>query len=320
MTISATRSSARRSFSAARTLAACAASIACLVGVGCAGAQQQPTVVSAPTRAQGAVSELQASIRIISDTPTTSLGKQYAEALRWAGVEVVPNVADADVVTELRLMVKKDANGQDVADVALQVRAGQERLATGRINYPLHEQASKEDLSVLTKAVTESPSVRAYAERVAGAKQQTAKAADAAAWEKANAGACAQSPRFSDCSEVIRYLNGFPSGEHRTEAEQALLHAESVRQRASRDAGISRVKADVSAWKAANVEACRAPEAPNACEGVNTYVATYPAGRFAAEAKDLLAQSNAKLNELAEKASIKSAMAQRRVKATTAQR
>lgn len=319
MTISAARSSTRRSFSAARTLAVCVASVAgVLASVGCAGTQQQPTVVSAPARAQGAVSELQASIRIISDTPNTSLGKQYAEALRWAGVEVVPNVADADVVTELRLMVRKDASGNDLADVALQVRAGQERLATGRVSYPLHGQASKDDLSVLTKAVTESPSVRAYAERVAGAKQQTARAADAAAWEKANAGACAQSPRFAACSDVIRYLNGFPAGEHRAEAEQALLQAESVRQRASRDAGIQRVKSDVTAWKAANVEACRAPEAANACEGVSAYVATYPAGHFAAEAKDLLASSSAKLSDLQEKAAIKSAIAQRRTK--TAQR
>jgi hypothetical protein len=270
--------------------------------------------VQAPARAQGAVGNLQASIRVITDATPSRIGKQYAEALRWAGVEVVPAVADADVVTELRLKVRKDASNRQMADVTLSVRGGSEQLATANVSYPLSQDASKDDLSLLTSTLTDSPSVRAYAERVEVDKQQQARAADAAAWQLANVSTCAQSPKFTDCIEVIRYLNGFPSGDHRSEAEQALMQAETVRQRASRDAAIARVKADVTAWRAASPELCRNPDAATSCDGVNAYVAAYPTGRHAIEAKDLLAQSQAKLNELQEKVALKSAMAQRRSK------
>lgn len=311
MTSSAVRKSSRSITSrAARSVATLAAAATLSVlGMGCASTQSAP--VREPARAQGPVSNLHASIRVITDATPSTIGQQYAEALRWAGVEVVPAVADADVETELRLKVRKDASNQPFADVTLSVRAGQEQLASAMVSYPLNQEVSKDDLSLLTSTLTQSPSVRAHAERVEVEKQRRAQAAESAAWQLANATVCAQSPKFSDCTQVIRYLNGFPAGQHRAEAEQALMQAQGVRQRASRDAGIARVKADVSAWKTAHVEVCRSPESAASCDGVNAYVAAYPAGRYAVEAKDLLAQSQTKLSEQQEKAAIKSAMARR---------
>lgn len=300
-----------------RAAALTAALTVSALAAGCVG-QQHAGPARAPARAQGAVSNLEASVRVISDAPDSNLGQRYAAALRWAGVDVVPAVADADVVTELRVKLRTDANNRQMVDVSLDVRAGKEHLAAAKVEYPAHEQASKDDLGVLTSALTQSPTVRAYAERLEAAKQQQTKAADATAWEQANATHCAQSSVFADCVNVIHYLNGFPLGEHRQEAERALEQAELVRQRASRDAAIERVKADVSAWKLASPDACRSPEQPNACDGVSSYVAAHPTGRFAGEANELLVQSQAKLNELREKAALKSEMAQRRSK--TAQR
>lgn len=319
MTSSAPRQSTPRITSrAARSVATLAATLVfSALGAGCATTQQS-AAVQAPSRAQGAVGNLRASIRVITEATPSTIGQQYAEALRWAGVEVVPAVADADVVTELRLQVRKDANNQPIADVTLSVRAGKDQLATAKVSYPLNQDASKDDLSLLTSTLTESPSVRAHAERVEVRKQEQARAADAAAWQLANADTCAQSPQFTDCVDVIHYLNGFPAGAHRAEAEQALSRAETVRQRASRDAAIERVKGDIGAWRAADPEQCRNPETATSCDGVNAYVAAYPTGRYAGEAKDLLAESQSKLAELQEKVAIKSALSQRRSK--TAQR
>lgn len=294
--------------------------VACLavfaVGSGCASTHptaQAPT----PVRAHGAVSNLQASIRVITDATPSTLGQQYAAALRWAGVDVVPNVADADVVTELRLTTRQDGSNATLADVTLTVRAGESQLATAQVTYPLDQEASKDDLSMLTSALTESPAVRAHAERVKVDKQRRAEAADAAAWQLANANTCATSPRFADCTEVIRYLNGFPTGKHRAEAEQALEQAEVVRLRSSRDAAIARVKADVDAWRNASPEQCSAPAAATACDGVSAYLATNPEGRYAHEARGLLAQAEIKLAELESKAALKNSMSQR---SKTAQR
>lgn len=318
MTSSAARKSTQSITSrAARSVVTLAATLAfSALGVGCASTQQS-VAVQAPARARGAVANLRASVRVITDATPSTLGQQYAAALRWAGVDVVPSVADADVVTELRLKVRKDASNQQLADVTLSVLAGKQQLATANVSYPLDQEASKDDLSLLTSTLTQSPAVRSYAERVKTEKQRHAQVEDAAAWQRANAATCAQSSTFGDCAEVIRYLNGFPEGEHRAEAEQALIAAEAVRQRASRDAAIARVKAEVTAWRAANIEQCRNPEAATSCEGVNAYVAAYPAGRYSAEAKDLLMQSQSRLNELHEKAALRSAMAQR---SKTAQR
>src|SRR5690606_10600183 len=159
-----------------------------------------------------------------------------------------------------RLTARKDGNRPTLADVTLTVRAGTEQLATANVTYPLDQDASNDDLSVLTSALTESATVRAHAERVKADKQRRAEAAEAAAWQLADAKTCAVSPRFADCTEVIRYLNGFPTGKHRADAEQALEQAEIVRQRASRDAAIARVKADVDAWGNAGAQTCSAPE------------------------------------------------------------
>lgn len=285
------------------------------VAAGCAGTAPSPAAPE-PHRAQGSISSLHASIRVITETPTSNLGQQYAAALRWAGVEVVPTIADADVVTELRVRVRKDERSNDVAEVTLDVRGGTEHLAAARVTYPVREQVSKDDLSVLTAALTDSARVRAYADRVALEKSREAHEADEAAWQNAKSTECAKSTRLGDCSDVIRYLNGFPSGGHRAEAEVALQEAEKLRLRTARDEGIERVKADLAAWQRASVEDCRTPQSLNSCDGVTSYVKAFPSGRFAAEATTLLADSQAKLGELREKAALDSAIAQRRSKAT----
>lgn len=315
MARSQTRSPSNRSTLAYRVACSAALATSLVLGVGCASTQQTPTVV-APQRAAGSVSELQASIRVISDAPHVSLGAQYASALRWAGVEVVPTVADSDVVTELRLTTRRDTSAREFADVSLEIRAGKEHLGSAKVSFPMAPSAPKRDLSVLTAALTESTTVRAYADRVAMEKATKLREADQTAWQRANAQVCAQSPQFDDCREVIRYLNGFPLGEHRAEAEATLAAAELVRQRASRDAAITRVKTDLAAWNAANAAACEVPDSPTACDGVSAYLAAFPQGRFAPQATALLTQSQPKLTELRETAGLQNEIAARRAKVT----
>lgn len=286
-----------------------------VVSTGCVNTQQA-AAITAPQRAVGPVSDLHASIRVISDSPEVALGQQYAAALRWAGVTVVPTVAEADVVTELRLSRRDERGAGQTVDVSLEVRAGKERLASARVNFPVAKDAPKDDLSVLTAAFTESPAVRAFADRVAVEKAKRAELADEGAWKASNAATCANSPELRDCSEVIRYLNGFPLGRHRAEAEATLAQAEGVRFRAARDAAIERVKTDLGAWKTANAAACATPQGPTSCDGVSAYLVAHPQGRFAVEANELLRQSQAKLAELQQQEQLQNAMSQRRAKAT----
>jgi hypothetical protein len=225
-------------------------------------------------------------------------------------------VSDADVVTELRLSRHEDRGSGQMVDVSLEVRAGKERLATAHVSFPMAKDAPKDDLSVLTAAFTESPAVRAFADRIAVERAHQAALADETAWQASNAQSCAVSPKFSDCTEVIRYLNGFPVGRHRAEAESILAQAEGVRFRAARDSAIERVKADLGAWKTANVQDCQNPQSPTSCDGVSAYLAAYPRGRFAAEANVLLAQSGGKLAELRQQEQLQNEMSQRRAKAT----
>lgn len=267
---------------------------------GCVGSAP-PHVNVAPERAAGPLADLRASVRVISDAPHGKLGQQYAAALRWAGIEVVPSAVDADIVTELRVTTRNDG-ARATTDVSLVVRAKHEQLNGAQVSFPRAEQAPKTDLSVLTAAVTESNAVRAHAERVAVVKAEQNRQADETAWQEAQAEKCAQSSDFDDCRDVIRYLNGFPQGQYRAEAETALAQGERVRLRVSRDAAIARVKADIQAWNAANVEECRTPTAPTACDGVNAYLAAFPEGRFTEQANTLLSQAKPKLAELSEKA------------------
>lgn len=261
-------------------------------------ASAPPHVNVAPERAAGPLADLRASVRVISDAPRGKLGQQYAAALRWAGLEVVPSARDADIVAELRVTTGNDGS---TTNVSLVVRAKNQQLESAHVSFPRAEQAPKTDLSVLTAAVTESRAVRAHAERVAVVKAEQNRQADETAWRDAQAETCAQSTNFDDCRNVIRYLNGFPRGQYRAEAENALVEAERVRLRASRDAAIARVKEEVEAWNAANVDECSAPTVTTACDGVNAYLAAFPQGRFAQEADAVLAQAKPKLAELTEK-------------------
>lgn len=255
----------------------------------------------APERAAGPLADLRASVRVISDAPHGKMGQQYAAALRWARIEVVPSAVDADIVTELRVTTRNDT-ARPTTEVSLVVRAKSEQLNSAQVSYPQAEQVPKIDLSVLTAAVTESSAVRAHAERVAVVKAEQNRQADETAWSEAQAETCAQSADFDDCRNVIRYLNGFPHGQYRAEAETTLANAERVRLRASRDAAIARVKADIETWNAAHVEQCSTPTAATACDGVSAYLAAFPEGRFAHEANTLLTRAKPKLAELAEKA------------------
>jgi hypothetical protein len=71
-------------------------------------------------------------------------------------------------------------------------------------------------------------------------------------------------------------------------------------QKAEESKKAAEVKAEDDLWKAANVEGCRKPTAPNACEGVNAYIAKYPSGKYTAEGRQAILDGQAESARMAE--------------------
>ncbi len=76
----------------------------------------------------------------------------------------------------------------------------------------------------------------------------------------------------------------------------------------------SNAKAKVQAaeddlWKAANVDGCKKPQSAKACDGVKAYIEKYPAGKYTAEARQAMTDSEAEMAKMKEEEAWKAAAA-----------
>ncbi|HQP34914.1 MAG TPA: hypothetical protein PLI95_07040 [Polyangiaceae bacterium] len=111
-------------------------------------------------------------------------------------------------------------------------------------------------------------------------------------WDAAGAGACAEPSLVNACDGVKGYLDDYPKGARAREARELLDKAEPQ---------IAALK-ERAAWSAANVEMCRVPTAPTGCKGLESYLAEYPDGPHAEEAKAVLQGSAKAIAKLVAKA------------------
>jgi hypothetical protein len=133
----------------------------------------------------------------------------------------------------------------------------------------------------------ETKQADARKERQAAADADRAKAAaeeaartqrhidDEASWQAASTSTCAAAASLTACATLETWLKGHPASEHAQEAKQTL------------DIALPKVVAlgDAMAWDKANAPACKAPAKSSDCDGVKSYLATFPTGAHADEAR-----------------------------------
>jgi len=100
-------------------------------------------------------------------------------------------------------------------------------------------------------------------------------------WKAANADGCKAGATATACDGVKKYLEEYPTGKHAAEGRQAMQDGE---------VAITKAKEE-DMWKAAAVEQCQKPTKSYDCKGVEDYLAKYPTGSHAAEAKDAMKAS-----------------------------
>lgn len=84
-------------------------------------------------------------------------------------------------------------------------------------------------------------------------------------------------------------------------------NAKEKAEKAEADKLAKAAKAEEDLWLAAAVDGCSKPKAANACEGVEAYIAKYPAGKYTAEARKAIQDGKAEAARMAEEDTWKAA-------------
>jgi hypothetical protein len=120
-------------------------------------------------------------------------------------------------------------------------------------------------------------------------------------WKAANAEGCTNASKQNACDGVKDYIQKYPSGRHTADGRKAIADGE---------VHIAKVEEE-NAWKAAVVDQCQKPTKSYDCADVEKYLAKYPTGTHAAEAKEAMKGSEkareslkAKEDSAAKKASL----------------
>ncbi len=100
-------------------------------------------------------------------------------------------------------------------------------------------------------------------------------------WQAANVDGCKNASKSNACDGVKTYIQKYPSGRHTADARKAIQDG---------DAHMASVEEE-NAWKAAVVDQCTKPTKSYDCSDVQKYLATYPTGAHAADAKEAMKTS-----------------------------
>lgn len=109
---------------------------------------------------------------------------------------------------------------------------------------------------------------------------------DDEAWTIAHPERCATPVRPSDCNGVREYIADFPQGKHAAEAKTMLDGLA---------AALAKVPEEAQ-WEAADAAICKAADDVGACEDVAAYLAKFPMGKHAADARGLIDAARDKLD------------------------
>lgn len=294
--------------------------VALLFGAGCGGEHLPPQLpVASPVR--------QLVVRVVGSPEATrrhALSAVY-EALRIAGYRVVrgegaydataavdvetssvpvaggflvlsgPNAVrltltlsvDDQVVDALDARFLADAEGVDMSDV--------DELVSNLAASPRMYQLATATLEARAQAARLAEEQREAERRAHEAEQSAreererrAREEESAAWEGASALSCSAPTTLDACEGVRRFIAKYPSGERAAAARALLANAEEP----------LRALRDDRAWETTDHAACEKPKAEDGCEPVHAYLSSYPSGKHADEARDLLAKAEKALAKI----------------------
>lgn len=110
---------------------------------------------------------------------------------------------------------------------------------------------------------------------------------DDEAWNLARPGRCKEATRQTDCTGVREYVADFPKGKHAAEAKYLLDMLP------ARLEGVP----EETRWDAADAAACKRADDVESCEDVESYLAKYPMGKHAAEARAVIDGAKATIEQ-----------------------
>jgi hypothetical protein len=139
------------------------------------------------------------------------------------------------------------------------------------------EPPDEEAIGSMVLEFAHSPRVVAFAKQRSNAAAEAT--SDDAEWNAADPTACKVPATLEACDAVRAYLVKHPQGKYAAEASRTLAAGAPT---------LERLRKDDNAWENAGAMECRAQKTRDACVGVEVYVAKFPAGMHAAEAKRLL--------------------------------
>lgn len=282
-----------------------------VVLVACGGGASEEPAVSAPiASAPGNLSSFTFVVRsgLSADPTTSALQGKLEGVLVNAGYKVAdPSAAhDIDLIVTTQSQFEPSAfqfviNGQPSGNnhVAVQVSVMSGRSVIDRLSAEYRARVGQVDdaavnglvaalgrsrgLAQLAREQTERDEAAAAAQqRAEDANKQEddrrARGQEDGEWYAIRLEQCRVPASLNACDAVRAFLARRPDGAHAQEAKEALKVAQPK---------LDALQKDEATWTAANPEACRRGD-KDACTHVEIYLAKYPAGLHAAEARQLV--------------------------------
>lgn len=111
-------------------------------------------------------------------------------------------------------------------------------------------------------------------------------------WTAGNVEGCKSAKTDEACDGIEAYLKKYPTGKYAADARQAISDGKVALETAKADAkAADEAEKEEATWKAAVVDQCKKPTKSYDCKDVEAYLNRYATGKYAADAKAALKES-----------------------------
>jgi len=267
-----------------------------LLAAACGGGSAQPKAVTPPAAAPKEVADFGILVQVEPATPEAEqlapgVSTAFSSALSSAGYLVVEKggkpraIAKVKVnATEKPSFIQTQVNGKRKVDYNVQLNASFVEAEEAAVIDQASSDFVSSDGAVDANAVNQLVSHLASSGKLAAfAKGQANKVQQVEddLWKAAAVEGCASAKAATACDGVKAYVAKYPSGKYTADARKALADAEVNGKKNAEDA----------LWNSASVDQCKKPTKSYDCKGIEDYLAKYPTGAHAAEAKDAMKAS-----------------------------